>query len=241
MLPMFTFLGFVWLGGTFSDWYPTTYVLRVVIVAALLIYFWPQFTRIRWDYWWLGLIVGVIGIFQWVGMQQFLQEWQFTARFFRPTVEVDPVRHYTLLLQQWAITPSWFEFRSTAFSPIERFGAGTWQFYTFVAIRWICGAVIVVPIMEELFWRDFVWRSIAAPADFKLAQIGEHDWKAFFGTAVVFAVVHGNWWLTSIVWALMISALLWRTRSIGACIIAHATTNFLLGAYVLYTRDWTYW
>ena len=28
---------------------------------------------------------------------------------------------------------------------------------------------------------------------------------------------------------------------LGACIIAHAVTNFLLGAYVLWTRDWYFW
>ena len=97
------------------------------------------------------------------------------------------------------------------------------------------------PLYLSLFWRDFAWRTIIAPNNFKLARIGELDWKAFFGVAIIFAVVHGNWWLTSIVWALMISGLLAYTRSIGACIIAHATTNFLLGAYVLYTRDWSYW
>ena len=45
---------------------------------------------------------------------------------------------------------------------------------------------------------------------------------------LIFAVVHGNWWLTAIVWALMISLLLAYTKSLGACIIAHATTNLLL-------------
>jgi membrane protease YdiL (CAAX protease family) len=53
--------------------------------------------------------------------------------------------------------------------------------------------------------------------------------------------VHGNWWLTSIVWALMIAALLVYTKSIGACIIAHGVTNLLLALYVLRTRDWAFW
>lgn len=242
MLPMFTFLGFVWLAGEFSGWYVATYVARVLVVGALLIYFWPQYTRIRWNGWWLGIIVGVIGIFQWVGMQTLLQAWSPTAAWFAPAVTVDPVAHFKLFLQQWAITPEWFQFKPKAFNPVERFGGDdTPAFYSFVAVRWLIGASLVVPIMEELFWRDFVWRTILAPNNFKLAAIGEPDWKAVVGTALVFAVVHGNWWLTSIVWALMISGLLVYTRSIGACIIAHATTNFLLGAYVLYTRDWTFW
>jgi CAAX prenyl protease-like protein len=114
------------------------------------------------------------------------------------------------------------------------------MFYAFVAIRLI-GAVLVVPVMEELFWRDFLWRQILAPNDFKLAHVGEWSWAPFLGVSVAFAVVHGNWWLTSIVWGLMIAGLLVYTKSLGACIIAHAVTNLLLGAYVLRTRDWAFW
>jgi CAAX prenyl protease-like protein len=213
MLPMFAFLGFVWLGSTYPKYYPHTYVARCVCVGALLILFWRQYTKITWNGWWLGLIVGVIGIFQWVGMQLLLQK--LLPDLFAPDL-------------------------TKVFDPTKTF-ENPLVYHAFIVIRWIIGASIIVPIMEELFWRDFVWRTIIAPNDFKLARIGERDWKAFFGVAAVFAIVHGNWWLTSIVWALMISWLLVRTRSIGACIIAHATTNFLLGAYVLYTRDWSFW
>jgi uncharacterized protein len=216
MLPMFSFLGLVWLGGTYQNWYPATYVARVVLVGGLLIYFWPQYTKVRWTGWWLGVIVGVIGIFQWVGMQQFLQEWSVTGEWFKPDA-------------------------AKAFDPTKHFAGNAALMYTFIAIRWILGASLVVPIMEELFWRDFAWRNVIAPADFKLASVGEPDWKAIVAVSLIFAVVHGNWWLTSIVWAFMIAGLLVYTRSIGACIIAHATTNLLLGAYVLWTRDWTYW
>src|SRR5690348_12052324 len=77
LLPMFVFLGFVWLGGHWSKQYPWTYpaayAARAFVVAALLAWLWPCFTRIRWNTWWLGIIVGVIGIFQWVPMQLWLQ------------------------------------------------------------------------------------------------------------------------------------------------------------------------
>jgi membrane protease YdiL (CAAX protease family) len=48
-------------------------------------------------------------------------------------------------------------------------------------------------------------------------------------------------WPTAIVYGLLIGGLLVATRSLGACIIAHGVTNFLLGAYVLVTQDWKYW
>ena len=213
-LPMLVFLGFVWLGSAWSKehpWtYPVAYVARTVIVAGLLVWLWPCYTKIRWNHWWLGLIVGVIGIFQWVGMQLFLQN---RFEHFRPG-------------------PDFFNPEKVFQTPAA--------FWGFVAVR-IVGAVLVVPVMEELFWRDYLWRQMLAPSDFKLAEVGERSWVAFLIVTGAFALVHGNWWLTSIVWAAMVGGLLVYTRSIGACIIAHAVTNLLLGLYVLKTHDWSFW
>jgi CAAX prenyl protease-like protein len=209
-LPMATFLAFVWVGGNWPALYPAAYFARTIIVGVMLWLFWPHYTKVRWNYWWLGLIVGVVGIFQWIGMQLFLQRY---SEFFRPGENVfDPTKVYSSPAMLW----------------------------TFIAMRMI-GAVIVVPVMEELFWRDYGWRSILAPNDFKLARVGEWGWAPFLIISGVFAVVHGNWWLTSIVWALMIGLLLVYTKSLGACIIAHATTNLLLALYVLWTQDWSFW
>ena len=57
---------------------------------------------------------------------------------------------------------------------------------------------------------------------------------------LAFAMVHVQF-LTAIVWALLIAWLLVRTKSLGACIVAHAVTNLLLGVYVLVYRDWAFW
>ena len=208
--PMAVFLALVWVGVEFKSLYPASYIARTVIVAALLIAFWKYYTKISWRFWWLGVIVGVIGIFQWVGMQLWLQE-----RFdhFKPEPDV--------------------------FNPFATFAspAAVWAF---IAVR-IFGAVLVVPVMEELFWRDYLWRQIISPNDFKLARVGEWDPWAFLAVPAVFALVHGNWWATAIVWALMFGALLLYTKSLGACIIAHAVTNLLLAGYVLWTKDWSFW
>jgi CAAX prenyl protease-like protein len=210
ILPMAIFLGLTWAGGNWKSLYPASYVVKTIAVAIALIVLWRRFTPIRWNGWWLGVIVGVVGIFQWVGMQLFLQK---HFEHFRPSPDV--------------------------FDPTKVFENPA-MLYGFFAVRLI-GAVLVVPVMEELFWRDFLWRSVIAPNDFKLAKVGEWDWKAFAIVSLAFAVVHGNWWLTSIVWAAMVGCLLVYTKSLGACIIAHAVTNLLLGAYVLWTKDWAFW
>ena len=210
ILPMAIFLAFTWAGATWKGIYAITYAAKVVVVAVALAVLWRHYTKISWRYWWLGLIVGVIGILQWVGMQLWLQR---HVAFFAPSAE--------------------------SFDPTKTFESPA-MLYGFLAVR-IIGAVLVVPVMEELFWRDFLWRQILAPNDFKLAEVGERSWSAFLIVSLAFAFVHGNWWLTSIVWALMIGGLLVYTKSLGACIIAHATTNLLLAIYVLVYRDWAFW
>jgi hypothetical protein len=214
ILPMGVFLSLTWLSGELSPrWpvaYPLLYVIKTFLTATTLFLMWPSYTAIRWNRWWLGLVVGVIGIFQWVGMQLLLQRY---VPFFRPS-------------------PGWFD--PTAFFV----HAGARE--AFIGIR-ILDAVLVVPVMEELFWRDFLWRSVLAPNDFKLASVGEWDWKALLIVSVAFAFVHGNWGLTAIVWALLVGLLLVYTKSLGACIVAHGTTNLLLAICVLHTHDWSFW
>jgi CAAX prenyl protease-like protein len=212
LLPMATFLVFTQLSSWWPKYYPALYTAKTVVVAGMLVVLWRHYTKIRWNYWWLGLIFGVIGIFQWVPMQLWLQQ---HFEFFRPS---DPDK---------------------VFNPLRDIASPQLR-WAFIGVR-LAGAVLVVPVMEELFWRDFLWRQVIAPNDFKLAEVGEWDWKAFLAVSALFAVVHGNWWLTSIVWAMLAGLLLVMTRSLGACIVMHATTNLLLGAYVLRWQDWAFW
>jgi len=218
VVPMFVFLAFVWAGGRWENLYPHFYIARALIVPVLLVLFWRSYTKIRWNGWWIGAILGVVSLVQWVGMQLLLQK---------------------IVLHYGSDTYQPFKPSPDAFNPYKAFHSPA-MMWTWIAIR-IASASLVVPVMEELFWRDFLWRSIIAPADFKLAEVGERNWKAFLIVAIAFATVHGNWWLTAIVWGLLVGGLLWKTKSLGACIVMHGVTNFLLGMYVLYTHDWSFW
>ena len=209
-IPMGLFLGCLWVGGQWPALFVPSYVVRVVATAGALFLLRSHYTRVRWDYWWLGLIVGAVGIVQWVGMQAVLER---HVPLFRPSGDV--------------------------FDPAERFPVA-WRFWSFAAVR-LAGAVLVVPVMEELFWRDWMWRTVLAPNDFKLARVGEWAWPPLLVVTGAFATVHGHWWPTAVVWGLLIGGLLVYTKSLGACIVAHATTNLLLGAYVLVYHQWSLW
>ena len=77
ILPMAVFMALTWAGVQWTGFYPISYVLKSLIVAALLIALWPSYTRIRWTHLGLGVAVGVIGIVQWIGMEKLLmsQPW----------------------------------------------------------------------------------------------------------------------------------------------------------------------
>lgn len=212
LLPMGTFLAFTWVGGHWPGLFVASYVAKTVVAAILLAVLWRHYTRISWDYWWLGILMGVAGVFQWVYMEKGL-------------LHVWP--HYHLMES------------GPPFDPTKAFDSPR-AMWSFVAVRW-AGASLVVPVMEELFWRDYLWRSLAAPADFKLARIGEWDRGIpLIVVSLFFCTVHFEW-LTAIAWGLMVGGLLVFTRSLGACIVMHGVTNFLLGAYVLWTHDWKFW
>ena len=123
------------------------------------------------------------------------------------------------------------------FNPFDKFTSQSWIF-VWIAFRLI-GAAVVVPIMEELFWRSFLLRYLINP-DFKQVPIGTFSWLSFGGTVVLFGLEHYQW-LPGIVAGIIYTLLLYRRKELFDCIIAHAITNLTLGIFVLVTHQWVYW
>lgn len=109
---------------------------------------------------------------------------------------------------------------------------------TMIAFR-LAGAAIIVPIMEELFWRSFLIRYIIEK-DFMRVPIGLFTWPSFLISVVLFGLEH-HYILAGIMAGIAYNALLYYTRSITQCILSHAVTNLLLGLYVLQTGKWHFW
>jgi len=101
------------------------------------------------------------------------------------------------------------------------------------------GAVLVVPVMEELFWRSFLIRYIINP-DFSKVPIGLFTWSSFLLTVLLFGLEH-NLFLAGMMAGTAYNLLLYRTKSLAHCILAHAVTNLALGIYVIYTGNWQFW
>ncbi|BCA79510.1 CAAX prenyl protease-related protein [Desulfuromonas sp. AOP6] len=110
--------------------------------------------------------------------------------------------------------------------------------YAFIACR-LAGAVVVVPIMEELFWRSFLLRYLIK-SQFTTVAIGTFSWFSFLVASVLFGLEH-HYIVAGIVAGALFNLLLYQTRSIAQCILAHAVANLALGLYVLQTGQWRFW
>lgn len=107
-----------------------------------------------------------------------------------------------------------------------------------VAVR-IAGAALIVPVMEELFWRSFLMRWIDN-VDFQRVDPRAVSPLAVAITVVLFAFEH-NQWLAGVVAGFAYSALYMRQRSLWSAILAHAVTNGVLGVWIVRSGMWTYW
>jgi len=101
--------------------------------------------------------------------------------------------------------------------------------------------VIVVPIMEEVFWRGFLMRYLINER-FRSVGIGQYTPLSFWVVTLMFGLAH---WGPDFIPALLTGAIFgWvtiKTRSLTAVIVCHAVTNLALGIYIMTTKQWGFW
>ena len=121
------------------------------------------------------------------------------------------------------------------FDPRTQYGSIDWA----LAATRLLGAIVIVPVMEELFWRSFVLRWTANPDFLKVVPM-ESGGKALALSALLFGLEHHLWFAglaagVTYGWLYMATGKLWTS------IAAHATTNTALGVWVLVTGSWRLW
>lgn len=124
---------------------------------------------------------------------------------------------------------------TASFVPLDADGHPLW---TLIALR-LAGAALVVPVMEELFWRSFLMRWIENPV-FERIDPQRVGLKALALSTFVFMLAH-TLWLAAIVAGLAYALLYRRSGKLWSAVIAHAVTNGLLGLWVIATGRWEFW
>ncbi len=214
------------------------YPLQCVIVGALLLCFRHHYTLRPWRGLGLAVLLAVLGIAVWVlpaslyhPGQPAWWEWLGAAardKGFEPNVFNDPLPK----------TPMEAIYRGEA--PAWCFHSPAW--FATVILRFV-RMVVIVPFVEELFWRGFLMRYVQADGrSFLTVPFGKHSWRAFWIVTLAVTLIHQpEDYLGAFVWGSLMYWLAVRTKSLGACVFMHAFGNLLLGIYVMATGKWGFW
>ncbi|HYN54337.1 MAG TPA: CAAX prenyl protease-related protein [Methylotenera sp.] len=134
--------------------------------------------------------------------------------------------------------PEWTTLGADAKSVDPTLGQDALTTFWWLSIR-ILGAALVVPVMEELFWRSFVMRWLDNK-DFLNVSPEKVTMFAFIASSILFALEH-QLWLAGLLAGLIYAQLYKVYKNLWVPIISHAVTNGLLGVWVVFTGNWQYW
>lgn len=124
---------------------------------------------------------------------------------------------------------------TASFVPVDAAGAPRPDL---VALR-LAGAVAVVPLLEELFWRSLLMRWIDR-RDFLALAPGRASLRALAVSSAVFAAEH-TLWLAGLGAGLLYGAVYRVSGNLRYAVVAHASTNLALGLWVVERRAWSFW
>ena len=185
------------------------------LLAACVFWFchrqYPSFSTVGFRF---AIVAGVLGLCVWIGLDR-LQS------------SVPGLQRFVQMIQGSRV----------GYNPFLE-GAPSNTQIAFVIVR-LLELTIVVPLIEEVFWRGFLSRYLIAE-DFEKVEQGTFTVFSFFAVTLLFASAHAEI-LAAIVWCMMINALYARTKNVWACVLMHAVTNGLLGVYILTTKEWHLW
>lgn len=146
-----------------------------------------------------------------------------------------------LALLVWIAPQQWLGAapRLDGFDPAF-FGATGWPYAVNVAVRFL-RLVVVVPLLEEIFWRGFLLRYLI-DEDFARVPFGTFSWLSFGVVTAGFCLEHSfPDYPAAIITGVLYNFVAYRTRSLSSCVLTHAVTNLVLGVYVLRTGQWGFW
>ena len=123
-------------------------------------------------------------------------------------------------------------------NPHEAFGAGSTLAWFFIVAR-LLGSALVVPPLEEAFFRSFLYRYILKE-NFEEVSLKFFHFVPMIITSLLFAFIHREW-LAGIFCGIAYQWLVYRRGHLGDAIVAHGISNLLLGLWVVYKGAWQFW
>jgi uncharacterized protein len=123
-------------------------------------------------------------------------------------------------------------------NPYVQFGEHS-AFANIYIIGHILGMTLVVPPLEEVFFRSFLYRYFVR-TDFLNMPFNRFHPTSFIVTSVIFGFEHHEW-LSGILCGFAFQWLVISKNRLGDAITAHAITNLLLGLWIVARGAWHFW
>jgi hypothetical protein len=132
-----------------------------------------------------------------------------------------------------------FGARTDGFNP-DTFAGQPAAYWSTVLLRFL-RLVIIVPLVEEIFWRGFLLRYFINDK-FDTVPFGTFSWLSFAVVTIGFTFAHSSAdWAAAAVTGALYNLVAYRTKSLASCVVAHALTNLLLGVWIMSTKQWGFW
>jgi len=132
-----------------------------------------------------------------------------------------------------------FPARVTGFNP-DTFAARPWLYGMTLFLRFL-RLVLVVPLLEEIFWRGLLLRLLIEER-FEKVPIGTFSWLSFVAVALAFGFSHSSPDRPAAFAAgALYNLVAYRTKSLSSCVLAHGLTNLALGLWIMATKQWGFW
>jgi CAAX prenyl protease-like protein len=123
-------------------------------------------------------------------------------------------------------------------NPFAQFGEASAMGWFFFWVRTL-GSAIVVPPIEEVFYRSFLYR-YCVRTDFENMPLNRFHPTSFIVVSLMFGFAHYEW-LSGVLCGLIFQGLVVRKNRLGDAMLAHGITNFLLGLWAYWKGDWKFW
>lgn len=236
--PFALFMGFMvvlqlvaaWIGWDHPDapWWrqdPAHFIYPVQTLAtlALVVYYWPSYTfRCSWPWILTAILFGALGIGLWLLPTTLYDYWGLTG---------NPAG----LLKMLGVAA-----RQDGFDPGIFHHPLAW--WTVVSLRFL-RAVVVVALVEEIFWRGFLMRFVCDwEGDYWRQPFGRATWKSYLIVTGLFMAAHAPVdYAGAFIYGTLTYLLCVWSKSLGACVLMHATANLLMGLYIMAYAKYGLW
>ncbi len=220
VIPFAVFCVLTYCQGQFGEagryWF---YFGKTIAGAGMLIVTWKHVAEMRWKLSWEAVVAGVAVLAIWIGLDGLY-----------PSLDE--------LMRKIGLGSNATAKPVTMWNPHTQFGHNSVLAWFFIIVR-IAGSTIVVPPLEEVFYRSFLYRYLAK-SDFQAVALGQFCLGPILISSVIFGFSHFEW-LAGILCAFVYQGLVCWKKRLGDAMTAHAITNFLLGLWVVSKDAWNFW